>query len=241
VKLNELNPFEIVKTNVIGVQNVINAALENKVEKVIFASSDKAVNPTSSMGASKLLGERLFIAANSFTGEQKTSFCCVRFGNIINSSGSVIPIFRQQLSNAEPLTITDVGMTRFLITMDSAIDLLLFSEETMIGGEIFIASMGAANILDIAKALNNGEMPNYNTIGIQSGEKLYEELITESELRRAYNIASYVVVLPDLFEGSAVKNQKKFSEKYKKQLKSDYSLRSDRQLLSSKDVAKLVI
>lgn len=235
VLLNEQNPFEVVKTNVLGVENIINAAINNSVEKVVFASSDKSVNPTSSMGASKLLGERLFIAANSIVGKQKTSFSCVRFGNILNSSGSVVPIFRKQLANNEPLTITDIGMTRYLITMRSALDLLYYAGENMIGGEIFIANMGAANIMEIAKAVNDGNLPDHKIIGTQPGEKLYEELITEIEFKRAYIKNQYIVVLPDGIESFPKHKREKFAEGYLNKISDDVIIKSDKNLMTWKE------
>ena len=240
VKLNEQNPFEVVKTNVLGVENVINAAIENSVEKVVFASSDKAVNPTSSMGASKLLGERLFIAANSFVGMQQTSFSCVRFGNILNSSGSVVPIFRKQLANNEPVTITDTSMTRYLITMRSALDLLYYAAENMIGGEIFVADMGAANILEIAKAVNNGHLPEFKLIGTLPGEKLYEELVTDIELKRTYRRNDYMVVLPDGIEDVSVRRRKQFAELYTDAMPNGAVIKSDENLMKWKDFASWI-
>lgn len=240
VRLNELNPFESIKTNVLGVENVINAAVYNKVSKVIFASSDKSVNPTSSMGASKLLGERLMIAANNVVGDQNTAFSCVRFGNILNSSGSVIPIFREQLQRNEALTITDPSMTRFVITMQSALDLILFAESKMIGGEIFIANMGAAGIMDIARALNSGEMPNYRVIGMQAGEKPYEELVTEAEAVRSYVSENYVVILPDGLSDTMPSSVEVFRKLY--QVPADFpsGMRSNANLMSWTQISDLI-
>lgn len=240
VRLNELNPFESIKTNVLGVENVINAAISNGVSKVIFASSDKSVNPTSSMGASKLLGERLMIAANNVVGDQKTAFACVRFGNILNSSGSVIPIFRNQLQRNEALTITEPSMTRFVITMESALDLIMFAESKMIGGEIFIANMGAAGIMDIARALNAGEMPNYNVIGMQAGEKPYEELVTDAEATRSYIDGNYVVILPDGISDSMTDTDKALRTLYKDPADFPNGLKSDVNLMSWKHISDLI-
>ena len=240
VRLNELNPFEAVKTNVLGVENVINAAISNKVKKVIFASSDKAVKPTSSMGASKLLGERLMIAANSIVGGQETAFACVRFGNILNSSGSVIPIFRKQLQCNEALTITDPSMTRFIITMKSAIELMMFAETKMIGGETFIANMGAAGIMDIARAVNAGIMPKHKVIGAQAGEKSYEELVTDAEARRSFVNGNYIVILPDGLADVLPHASKAHAELY--QIPADFpnGLKSDVNLISWQKITELM-
>ena len=240
VRLNELNPFEAVKTNVLGVENVINAAMFNSVKKVVFASSDKSVNPTSSMGASKLLGERLIIAANNVVGNQKTAFSCVRFGNIINSSGSVVPIFREQLQRNEALTITDPSMTRFVITMKSALSLLLFAESKMIGGEIFIANMGSAGIMDIARALNKGEMPNYNVVGIQAGEKTYEELVTDAEAGRSFTNGDYIVILPDGLSHAMPAVVKSLKKLYKVPAHFPNGLKSDGILMPWQEISKLI-
>lgn len=134
VYISEYNPFEAMQTNIEGAHNVIQAAIAANVEKVVLTSSDKAVNPTSTMGATKLLGERLFIAANHYAGSHKTRFACVRFGNVLNSNGSVLQIFRRQLENDQPLTITSTGMTRFFISMDQAVDLCLHAADEMVGG-----------------------------------------------------------------------------------------------------------
>lgn len=240
VKLNEQNPFEVIKTNVLGVENIINAAIENMVEKVIFASSDKAVNPTSSMGASKLLGERLFIAANAFVGRQKTSFSCVRFGNILNSSGSVVPIFRHQLANKEVLTITDEAMTRYLITMRSALDLLYYAEKNMVGGEIFVGDMGAANIIEIAKAVNNGLLPEYRVIGALPGEKLYEELVTDIEAKRTFLKDNYMVVLPDGMEDLSIRRRQEFEERYTDLMPEGSFIKSDKNLMGWEEFASWI-
>jgi UDP-N-acetylglucosamine 4,6-dehydratase/5-epimerase len=240
VRLNELNPFEAIKTNVLGVENVINAAISNKVSKVVFASSDKSVNPTSSMGASKLLGERLMIAANSVVGRQTTAFSCVRFGNILNSSGSVIPIFREQLQRNEALTITDPSMTRFVITMKSALDLMIFAESKMIGGEIFIANMGAAGIMDIARALNAGEMPNHKIIGAQAGEKPYEELVTDAEASRSFINGNYIVILPDGLADVMPHAAQAFEELYQTPADFPKGLKSDKDLMAWQKISELI-
>lgn len=240
VKLNEENPFEVVKTNILGVENLINACIDCNVSKVIFASSDKAVNPSSSMGASKLLGERLFIAANNFVGCSNIGFSCVRFGNILNSSGSVVPLFRKQLADGKPLTVTHTEMTRYLITMQAAIDLLLYADANMIGGEIFIANMGSAGILDIALALNNGVMPDYKIIGTLPGEKTYEELVTDVELKRTYKHGDYLVVLPDNIEHSINNRTELFAKVYDKKVRFMGDIRSDKVLVSWRELQKWI-
>ncbi|MCL2116405.1 MAG: polysaccharide biosynthesis protein, partial [Methanobrevibacter sp.] len=155
VPLCEFNPFDAVKTNVVGTQNVLDAAINCDVAKVILVSTDKAVNPINVMGATKLLAERLILSANSYAGNKRTIFSCVRFGNVLNSRGSVIPLFKKQIKNGGPVTITDPDMTRFIMHISDAADLILKSGQKAIGGEIFILKMSAVKITDLANAMIN--------------------------------------------------------------------------------------
>jgi FlaA1/EpsC-like NDP-sugar epimerase len=191
VPLCEFNPFDAVKTNVIGTQNVLDGAINCNVTKVILVSTDKAVNPINVMGATKLLAERLMLSANSYAGDKGTIFSCVRFGNVLNSRGSVIPLFKKQIKNGGPLTITDSNMTRFIMHISDATDLILKSGQIAEGGEIFILKMPAVKIVDLANVMIDTLAPihNFNPedidiefIGKRIGEKLYEELMTEEEL-----------------------------------------------------------
>ena len=149
----EYNPFEAVKTNVIGTQNLIDVCIDEEVEKVIFTSSDKAVNPTNVMGATKLLAERLITSANYYKGARKTIFSSVRFGNVLGSRGSVIPLFKTQIAKGGPVTITDKEMTRFIMSMCDAINLLFKATEIAQGGEIFVFKMDAIKITDLAEVM----------------------------------------------------------------------------------------
>ena len=151
VELSEYNPFEALQTNVNGTNNVVNAAIKCGVEKVIVTSSDKAVNPSSMMGATKLLAEKLAISANNIAGKDDIKISCVRFGNVWNTSGSVGPIFKNQVTQSKNITLTSPDMTRFFISIEDAIELCIKASEEMIGGEIFISDMGAASIGDLAK------------------------------------------------------------------------------------------
>ncbi len=239
VYLSEYNPFEAMQTNIEGTHNVIQAAIAVNVERVVLTSSDKAVNPTSTMGATKLLGERLFIAANHYAGSHKTIFSCVRFGNVLNSNGSVLQIFRRQVENNLPLTITSTGMTRFFISMAQAVDLCLYASAEMVGGEIFVMSMGSSDIMALAKAVCEGRPFEHVEIGHKPGEKLYEELVTESEApRTAFNGRIYVVI-PDTLGmmPDEVRNQ---YDKYEKLPRLSAPLRSDRDLLPEADVAAML-
>lgn len=189
----EYNPFEAVKTNVIGVQNVIEAALANEVKKVISISTDKVVNPMNTMGATKLLSEKLISAADYYKGAHKTVFSCVRFGNVMGSRGSVIPLFKEQIRSGKPITLTDRRMTRFMMSIPQAANLVLKAAEYARGGELFILKMPSLNILDLAEVLIEDYERTYGVkfeqgireIGIRPGEKLYEELMTLDESARA--------------------------------------------------------
>ena len=189
----EYNPFEAVLTNVIGSENVIAAALDQGVKKVVALSTDKAVNPVNLYGATKLCAEKLFIAANSYSGASGTRFSIVRYGNVISSRGSVIPLFLSQ-KNRATLTITDSRMTRFWITLDQAVQLVNCALEQMRGGEVFVPKVPTMNIMDLAEAV----APNceHKVIGIRPGEKLHETLITDHESYRGYDMSGYFVVLP---------------------------------------------
>jgi len=197
VGLNEYNPMETIRTNIIGTENVIEAAISSSVRTFIYTSSDKAVNPSNTMGASKLLGEKICIAANNLSGQNGARFCCVRFGNVIGTNGSVVPIFRDQLSNRNPLTITDPSMTRYFISSDEAVNLCLLAAKEVVGGEIFIRNMGSAKIGQLAQVLANGEPYQVNIIGRLPGEKNYEELMTIEESFRSLVYNNLLVVLPE--------------------------------------------
>lgn len=203
----EYNPFEAVKTNIIGMQNVIDAALNNNVGKVIFTSSDKAVNPSNTMGTTKLLAEKLMTAANYYKGARDCVFSSVRFGNVMGSRGSVIPLFRRQIKAGGPVTITDPTMTRFMMSMSQAVELVFRSAEVSQGGEVFIFKMPTVNISDLAEVLIDELAPRYghqpedinvDTIGIKPGEKMYEELMTEDEAIRSLERDDMFIILPQI-------------------------------------------
>ena len=206
VPLCEYNPFEAVKTNVLGTQNVIGVAMEEEVEKLITISTDKAVNPVNVMGATKLLAERLTISANHYKGARKTAFSCVRFGNVLDSRGSVVPLFREQIGRGGPVTITDPDMTRFVMSIPRAVDLVLKAAEIARGGEIFIFKMRALHIRDLAEVMIEELAPHYGYApesirikisGKRAGEKLYEELLTEDEALNVSDTGDMFVVAPE--------------------------------------------
>ncbi|MDC0499746.1 polysaccharide biosynthesis protein [Paracoccaceae bacterium] len=200
VGLCEDSPSQAIRTNIEGTQNVIDAALLNNVERVIFTSSDKAVNPTNVMGTSKLMGERLMTAASLNNHSSCTVFASTRFGNVLGSRGSVVPLFRRQIESGAPVTLTDRQMTRFIMTLQEAVDLVLQSALIATGGEVFVTKMPVARIEDIAihmvNELANGKDIAIKEIGAKPGEKMYEELMNDEEVRRAYEIEDFFVVLP---------------------------------------------
>ncbi len=205
VSLCEQSPFEAVQTNINGVQNIIDAALENSVEHVLFTSSDKAVNPTNVMGTSKLMGERLMTAANSNAFESDTIFAATRFGNVLGSSGSVVPLFHRQIALGGPVTLTDPNMTRFIMSVDQAVRLVVNSIAMARGGEVLITKMPVIRIKTLAEVMVQELAPLYGysvdtvkieTVGVKPGEKLYEELMSREETRRAVELPHYFAVLP---------------------------------------------
>jgi UDP-glucose 4-epimerase len=191
-------PMEAVRTNVLGAENVVEAALRHRVQAVVAISTDKAVKPVNTMGMTKALQERLILRANLSQANHGTRFCCVRYGNVLRSRGSVVPFFRHQLARGQRLTLTHEAMTRFLLTLNDAIDLVLYAADTTEGGEVFVKKAPAARVLDIAAVLSEeaGVELDYELIGILPGEKLNEVLVSEEELRRAEDMGAYVRVHP---------------------------------------------
>lgn len=191
----EYNPLEAIKTNIYGTENVIKAAIHNKVKKVIGVSTDKCVSPVNLYGATKLCLEKLIIHANLMSGKDGTIFSVLRYGNVMNSRGSVIPVFQEQSSQGY-FTITDENMTRFTLTIDQAINFVLNCASIMIGGEVFVPKLPSYGILQLAKCINpNNEI---KIIGKRPGEKLHEAMISSSESHKTIIKESYYVVLPEI-------------------------------------------
>jgi FlaA1/EpsC-like NDP-sugar epimerase len=245
----EYNPFEAVKTNVLGTQNLIDAVMiEGGVEKVIFSSSDKAVNPSNVMGATKLLAEKLITAANFYKGPRETTFSSVRFGNVVGSQGSVIPLFHNQIKAGGPVTVTDHKMTRYILSMAHSIDLLFKATEMAKGGEVFIFKMPAVKIINLAEVMVDHYAPVYNhdpadieieIIGAKSGEKMFEELLTADETQRAFETSEMVIVVPEMREFYP---KKIFSDYHNATESSLNALGSkDEKLLSKKDLRKWLL
>ncbi len=230
VIINEVSPTEAIYTNIVGTQNVIDAALSAEVEKVAFTSSDKAVNPTNVMGTSKLMGERLMTAANAATRRQYPIFASTRFGNVLGSNGSVIPIFKRQVEKKENITLTDPAMTRFVMTVEEAATLVLQSVELAKGGEVFVTKMPIIRIEDLAKAIieiykeeGYTHETQIEVIGAKPGEKMWEELINEEEVRRTIEIDDFFAVLP-AFKGVYIDEEYNYSTE---QTPVDQTYRSD--------------
>ncbi len=215
----EYNPFEAIKTNILGSENIINACLTNNVEKAVCVSTDKAVSPLNIYGATKLLMEKLFVTANNYLNEEKykTKFFGLRYGNVLGSSGSVVPLFIEQIKSKKKISITDASMTRFSITMNEALDFILHATELGTGSEIFVPKLRAYSLLDVKEALfemleNTGE----EIIGIRPGEKLNETLINSEEIRYSWEIDNmYMISNPEIMKtypkAEKIKNMKMYS------------------------------
>jgi len=207
VYITEYNPFDVVQTNIIGVENIIRAATACNVKQLLFTSSDKAVNPTNVMGTSKLMGEKLITAANAVKKDGKTIFSSTRFGNVLGSRGSVVPLFMKQIRNGGPVTITDKRMTRFVMTIEEAARLVLKSVLISRGGEVFVTKMPVVEIPDLAEVMIKLLAPKYGykpsdikivEIGAKPGEKLYEELMSNEEVHRSLELKDMFVITPAL-------------------------------------------
>jgi UDP-N-acetylglucosamine 4,6-dehydratase/5-epimerase len=190
----EYNPFEAVKTNILGAQNVINVSIDQGVNKVVALSTDKAANPVNLYGATKLCSDKLFIAGNSYVGEEDTKFSVVRYGNVVGSRGSVIPFFASKRATGV-LPVTDPGMTRFWITLERGVEFVLDSMDRMVGGELFVPKLPSMNIMDLVKAI----APECRTeiIGIRPGEKIHEVMVPKDDARRTIEYESHYLIQPD--------------------------------------------
>jgi UDP-N-acetylglucosamine 4,6-dehydratase (inverting) len=189
----EYNPFEAIKTNVLGAENVIEAALESGVERIVALSTDKAAAPINLYGATKLCSDKLFAAANNFKGNRNIRFSVVRYGNVIGSRGSVIPFFLEKRKSGE-LPITDERMTRFNISLEEGVDLVFYALENMWGGELFVPKIPSYRITDVAHAI--GPKCKHVTVGIRPGEKLHEEMITETDGLNTIEFDRHFIILP---------------------------------------------
>jgi UDP-N-acetylglucosamine 4,6-dehydratase/5-epimerase len=190
----ERNPFEVIKTNIIGAENIINAAIDRDVKKVVALSTDKAANPVNLYGATKLCSDKLFISGNSYSGWHRTRFSVVRYGNVIGTRGSVIPLFKK-MKNTRVLPITDTRMTRFWITLEQGVNFVLKCLEMSAGGELFVPKIPSMKILDLVEAI----APNsrHEIVGIRPGEKIHEVMITRDDARHTLGFDDYYIVEPE--------------------------------------------
>jgi len=205
----EYNPFEAVKTNVIGLQNLIDVSIENNIEKFVFTSSDKAATPCNTMGVTKLLGEKLVTTANYYKGRAETIFYSVRLGNVLGSRGSLIPLVKKQIKKNLPITLTHKEMTRYIMDIDMAINLILRTLNLAQGGEVFVLKMKAVKVFDLIRVLiknlaneQGKDLDNIEIkeIGMFAGEKLYEELFSIEEAERTYEIDDMYIISPQITE-----------------------------------------
>ncbi|RMH00525.1 MAG: UDP-N-acetylglucosamine 4,6-dehydratase (inverting) [Aquificota bacterium] len=222
----EYNPFEAVKTNIIGAQNIIEVAIEKGVKKVVALSTDKAVSPVNLYGATKLTMEKLFVAGNAYAGAKETSFSIVRYGNVMGSRGSVVPLFLKLVAEGcRELPITDARMTRFWITLEEGVRLVLFALAESVGGEVFVPKLPSVRVVDLARVV----CPDcsFKFIGIRPGEKLHESMIAQDEARDVrvveHDGRTYFVILPQFaFESKALKKWKSYPK-----MPEDFFYRSD--------------
>lgn len=239
----EYNPFEAVKTNVIGTQNVIDSAIKTNVQKVIFTSTDKTISPTNTYGATKLLAERLIASADYHKGNRDISFAAVRFGNVMGSRGSVIPLFKQQILENGYITATDTNMTRFMMTQKQAAELLLHACERAKGGEVFVLKMPVIRLKDLAETIIEEVAKKYNldekkvgikNIGLRPGEKMYEELMTIDE-------SKYAIEFDDMFAIQSMYDPRKHDYKEGKATNAKTYSSDDGILIGKEEIRKIIL
>ena len=227
VPATEYNPFEAIKTNIIGAQNLIEICLKKNIKNIIALSTDKAAAPINLYGATKLTSDKLFTNANWFKGSKRCKFSVVRYGNVMGSRGSVIPLFLKQKSNKKIYTVTDKKMTRFNISLQESVNFVMSCLLRMKGGEIFVPKIPSYRIMDVLKAIDQNA--KYKFIGIRAGEKLHEELITESDSLNTQEFKDYYVIHPS-YRKTTKKNLKLFS----------YNSNSNKHFLKVNDLRKLI-
>ena len=234
----EYNPFEFVKTNIIGTQNIVEACLDNNISKLVALSTDKASSPINLYGATKLCSDKLVISANNIKGKRKTTFSVVRYGNVMGSRGSVVPFFKEIFKKNKKLPLTNIDMTRFNISLDESVDLVKTAINKSIGGEIFVPKLKSFLIKDLIEAITN-KKNNYSIVGIRPGEKIHEELINPAESRTTVEFEKFFLILPN-FTNVEVEN---FCKKYKcKPVKNFFSYNSgtNKKFLSIKDLKRII-
>jgi FlaA1/EpsC-like NDP-sugar epimerase len=244
VELTEYNPFEAVRTNVQGTQNLVRMAVEEEVDSFVNVSTDKASNPVSVMGATKLLSERLVIAANAYKGSKDTRFGCVRFGNVLGSSGSVVPLFMDQLREGGPVTVTDPQMTRFVMPIEEAVDLVLGAHDRMTSGEVFVLKMPAFRVGDLAEAMIGRYAPAFGydpeavdieVVGARPAERVHEKLVSADEALQARELEEMYVILPQIgVPGYRATNYSEFDP-----IEGEYTS-ADQELLSGEEIVAMI-
>jgi UDP-N-acetylglucosamine 4,6-dehydratase/5-epimerase len=233
VDTGEYNPFEFIKTNIMGAQNVIEASFYSKVKKIIALSTDKASSPVNLYGASKLCSDKLFCTANSMLGTRETTFSVIRYGNVMFSRGSVIPLFKNIENNEYP--VTNNTMTRFTICMNEAIDLVMWTMNNSIGGEIIVPKIPSYKITDLIKVFSKN--PKIKIIGIRKGEKIHEEMISSEESRNCIEVENKYIITPSEFEAYIKKIKKNFKVK---KFNKKYFRSNENTFLKSKEILKII-
>ncbi len=240
IDIAEYNPFEAVKTNILGTNNVIDSSIKNKVKKIVALSTDKAVSPKNLYGATKLVLEKIVNAANNYNDTNKIAFSCVRYGNVMGSRGSVIPKFLEK-KNTGKLPLTNIKSTRFNIETDDAVEFVIKSFELMLGGEIFVPKMKSYRLIDLAKSIS--KKSKIVETGLRPGEKLHESLISEEELLNTFEFKDFFVVAPNseynLWNIKKFLKKNKLKQKYKKP-KSEYNSFNNKSYLSMTELKNLI-
>lgn len=228
----EYDPFETVKTNIIGAMNIIDNCINRKIKKVVALSTDKAVNPVNLYGSTKLASDKLFIAGNGYSGFNKTKFSIVRYGNVMGSRGSIIPFFLEQNKEVNFFTLTDEKMTRFMTTLESAVKLVWKVFDDMTGGEIYVEKNPSVKIIDIAKAINPKK--KFKIVGIRPGEKINEIMISSDDSRYTYSYKNFFKILPNINNWNIDKKRIKNGKKVK--IGFEYSSDINDDWMNSKDI-----
>ena len=237
VPTTEYNPFEAIKTNIMGANNIIEAALTNNVKNVVALSTDKACSPINLYGATKLCSDKLFISANNIKGNRKVKFFVVRYGNVFGSRGSVIPFFLKKKQTGQ-LPITDKEMTRFNISLDYAVKVVVWSIKNLAGGELLVPKLSSYRIMDLAKAISsNCKTP---IIGIRPGEKIHEEMISSSDSQNTLELSDFYIILPSINSKIISFYKKKFGAK-KVNKNFVYNSNSNKKFLTVKELSQLII
>ncbi len=233
----EYNPFEFIKTNIQGTENVIQAAVQNNVKKVIALSTDKAVSPINLYGATKLCADKIIIAANNIFGNKKISFSLVRYGNVMSSRGSVIPEFKKQLKAGKKFKLTDPNMTRFNLTLEECVDTVIWSLKHTLGGEIVIKKSPSYRLIDLAKSISTKN--SFDVIGLRPGEKMHEELISNSNNYLIFEKNNFYILLDKVLNERINKIRKRL--KLKKDLKPfSYNSKENKNFLNVNNLKKLI-